>query len=187
MALIPYGGIIKLLNSLSLFLLFGLLSCSPAASDSNSSNNSQESGISTPNPGTQPKDIPCNSRHPDDCKLLLLVNQARQQNNLNLLVQYQNCQNEANYHADDMNVKNYFSHTSADGTTTEQRMNNFNISGLWGENIAYSSSPTADQIFNAWMNSPGHRANILNANFKSMANGSSGSYYVQCFSGFLPK
>lgn len=61
----------------------------------------------------------------------------------------------------------YFSHTAPDGTTTADwlRSEGHAFSG-WGENIAnFGANATAEEIMSGWMNSAGHRANILNHNF----------------------
>ena len=54
-----------------------------------------------------------------------------------------------------------------------------------GENIAWGQQ-TPKEVMNAWMNSPGHRANILNKNFKyigvgNLQNSSGAQYWVQLF------
>ena len=61
----------------------------------------------------------------------------------------------------------YFSHTAPDGTTTADWLRNEGHTfSRWGENIAnLSANATARDIIAAWMNSPGHRANILDENF----------------------
>ena len=67
--------------------------------------------------------------------------------------------------ANDMAVKGYFSHTSPDGLTPWYwfRGVGYNFSYA-GENLAINFSDSQD-VTNAWMNSPEHRANILNSNF----------------------
>lgn len=54
----------------------------------------------------------------------------------------------------------------------------------WGENVAYGYD-TADQVHQAWMASPGHRANILNCSFTVMgagfADGSVSRYWTEQF------
>lgn len=79
-----------------------------------------------------------------------------------------------------------FSHTRPDGTSfsTAIREQNVSFRGA-GENIAWGQkSPEA--VMEAWMNSPGHRANILNENFTRIGvghyqNGSGTNYWVQLF------
>ena len=88
----------------------------------------------------------------------------------------------AQRHANDMSAKRYFSHTSADGRSwvSRQRAAGWNNPG--GENIARGFN-TARPVMNAWMNSPLHRKNIVNCNFRHIGVGftASGEYWVQNF------
>ena len=63
-----------------------------------------------------------------------------------------------------MATNNYFSHTSLDGTTFDQRIiaaGYTNFRAL-GENIAYAyGAPNAAVVFDMWKNSPGHYANMI--------------------------
>jgi uncharacterized protein YkwD len=52
--------------------------------------------------------------------------------------------------------------------------------GYKGENIAHGQT-TAKEVMTDWMNSPGHRANIMNANFKQLGVGKVGTYWTQQF------
>lgn len=73
--------------------------------------------------------------------------------------------NAAAGHSADMAAKNYFSHTSQDGRTFSQRITAAGYSWNYaGENIA-AGQTTVDQVMNAWVNSPGHCANLMNKNF----------------------
>ena len=66
-----------------------------------------------------------------------------------------------------MGANNYFSHTDSLGRDPFQRMAAFGYNyNTWkGENLA-AGADTAQGAFNLWKNSPGHNANMLNANFK---------------------
>ncbi|WP_225430044.1 CAP domain-containing protein [Deinococcus detaillensis] len=89
-------------------------------------------------------------------------------------------------HASDMAALNYFSHTSQDGRTFDQRVSN--ASYLWssvGENIA-AGQPTPEAVVSGWLASPGHCTNLMNARFTQIGvgyaqGGSYGSYWVQDF------
>jgi uncharacterized protein YkwD len=95
----------------------------------------------------------------------------------------------ANLHASDMATKNYFDHTSRDGRTAFDRIKPFVPNGYTGENIAAGQeTPTAAVA--AWLKSPGHRANIMNENFREIgvgfarnAKSTYGRYWVQVFCG----
>ena len=88
-------------------------------------------------------------------------------------------------HAADMAKNNYFSHTSRNGTSFGDRIRatgaRFRTAG---ENIA-KGQPTAAAVVKAWMNSAGHRRNILNCGFTRIGVGfdARGNYWVQDFTG----
>lgn len=74
-------------------------------------------------------------------------------------------------HSEDMARHNYFSHTSLDGTTFDERITMAGYS--WrtaGENIAAGQSTPA-QVMSSWMGSAGHRDNILSCEFTQMGLG----------------
>ncbi|WP_206308037.1 CAP domain-containing protein, partial [Streptomyces rhizosphaericola] len=77
----------------------------------------------------------------------------------------------AQRHSADMESRAYFSHTSPDGTDPGDRITAVGYRwSTYGENIAKGQRTPAD-VMEAWMNSPGHRANILNCAFKEMGIG----------------
>ena len=84
-----------------------------------------------------------------------------------------------------MVTNKYFSHTSPTYGTPFQMIKNFGISyRTAGENIAYGQR-TPQAVVNAWMNSSGHRANILNSSYTQIGVGyvASGNYWTQMFIG----
>ncbi|MBD2353095.1 type I secretion C-terminal target domain-containing protein [Tolypothrix sp. FACHB-123] len=92
---------------------------------------------------------------------------------------------ELNYAADKyaelMSDKNYFNHTGPDGTSPWDRMKAVGFQAqVMGENIAVGQQ-TPEQVVKAWMNSPGHRANILNGKFTQLGVGEDDKYWVQNF------
>jgi uncharacterized protein YkwD len=80
----------------------------------------------------------------------------------------------ARKHSADMLARKYFSHVTPDGVTMAQRIDREGYR-WWaiGENIAAGQREPAD-VMRAWMNSPGHRANILNCKFKQIGIGVAG-------------
>jgi uncharacterized protein YkwD len=81
--------------------------------------------------------------------------------------------------------KNYFSHTSPTYGSPFDMMKTFGITyHTAGENIAYGY-PTPESVVNGWMNSEGHRKNILNSSFTEIGVGyvSNGNYWTQMFIG----
>lgn len=88
----------------------------------------------------------------------------------------------AQKHATDMAEKDYFSHESEDGRSWIQRIKAEGFQHPGGENIAYGQQ-TAREVVDAWMDSPGHRRNILDPEFRYIGIGFSrdGDYWVQDF------
>ena len=118
-----------------------------------------------------------------EAEVVRLVNEIRVQNGLNALTQDWQLSRVARYKSQDMKDKNYFSHTSPTYGSPFQMMKSFGITyKTAGENIAKGYS-TPQAVVNGWMNSSGHRANILNSSFTHIGVGyvASGSYWTQMF------
>ena len=123
----------------------------------------------------------------DEQEVFDLINAKRVANGLSLLKIDDEVQNVARIKAQDMVDSNYFSHTSPIYGSPFNMLKNFGISyKTAGENIAGNSSNSG--AVNAWMNSEGHRANILNSSFNYTGIGvvkspKYGKIYVQMFIG----
>ena len=120
-------------------------------------------------------------------KVLSLVNAERAKQGLSALTLDQNLSAVATAHSKDMAQRNFFSHTNPDGQSPFDRMKANGISyKTAAENIAVGQS-SPEQVVSSWMNSQGHRKNILNGNFNKMGIGlyetQSGYryYWTQCF------
>ena len=117
-----------------------------------------------------------------------LVNKERAKYGLSALKSNASLANVATIKSQDMIDKNYFDHTSPTYGSPFDMMKQFGISyKTAGENIAMGQK-TPTEVVNAWMNSPGHRANILNENFTQIgvgvAKNSKGQlYWTQMFIG----
>ncbi len=100
--------------------------------------------------------------------LVDLTNSSRAQNNIPSLKVNPLLEQAAQLKAEDMAAKSYFAHTSPEGVEPWYWLAkvNYNYSGA-GENLAINFSDSND-IANAWMNSPGHRANILDNRFSEI-------------------
>lgn len=72
--------------------------------------------------------------------------------------------------SEDMAIRDFFDHTDPDGHTPWDRAKAAGVSNLGGENIARGQAD-ADAVMTAWMNSEGHRANILNCDYKTLGIG----------------
>ncbi len=70
---------------------------------------------------------------------------------------------------DDMIKNHYFEHTSPAGKTVADLGNQVGYDYVvMGENLALGDFPNATELLQAWMNSPGHRANVLNASYEEI-------------------
>jgi len=115
--------------------------------------------------------------------ILNLVNQERKKQGLNPLVLSDKLTSIANTKAQDMANKHYFSHNSPTYGSPFEMLQHFGVNYTSaGENIA-AGQKTAREVMDAWLNSSGHRANILNANYTQLGVGyeQSGSHWVQLF------
>lgn len=109
--------------------------------------------------------------------LSALTNEERGRNNLSILAENPILVRAAQLKAEDMATKSYFAHTSPEGKTPWYW---FNIVGYQysyaGENLAVNFSDSQD-VTQAWMNSPTHRANIVGRSYKEIGTGvATGTY-----------
>lgn len=110
-----------------------------------------------------------------------LVNAERKKAGLSGLAENAPLMKTATVKSEDMAKNNYFSHTSPTYGSPFDLMKKFGISyRAAGENIAMGQE-TPEQVMKAWMNSPGHRENILNPSFTKIgvgvAKNSENQYY----------
>lgn len=123
----------------------------------------------------------------DEKEVFNLINQQRINNGLSALKVDDEVQRVARIKAQDMVDNNYFSHTSPTYGSPFDMLKSFKISyNSAGENIAGNSSNSG--AVSAWMNSSGHKANILNSSFNYTGIGvvsspKYGKIYVQMFIG----
>jgi len=118
-----------------------------------------------------------------EAEVVRLVNAERQKNGLRPLTHDWQLSRVARYKSQDMRDKNYFSHTSPTYGSPFQMIKSFGISyRSAGENIA-KGYKTPGAVVDGWMNSPGHRANILNSSFTHIGVGyvNDGNYWTQMF------
>lgn len=118
-------------------------------------------------------------------KVVELTNQERAKNGLKPLALDTELSKVAREKSRDMQSKGYFSHTSPTYGSPFDMMKKFGISyRSAGENIAMGQR-TPEEVVNAWMNSSGHRANILNSSYTHIGVGhvATGNYWTQMFIG----
>lgn len=121
-------------------------------------------------------------------QVISLTNVERQNAGLPPLKNNWELSRVARYKSVDMRDSNYFSHNSPTYGSPFTMMKNFGISyRTAAENIA-AGQRTPDEVVKAWMNSPGHRANILKRDVTEIGvgyakGGSYGHYWTQMFIG----
>ena len=118
-----------------------------------------------------------------EAEVVRLVNEIRVGRGLNPLTHDWQLSRVARYKSQDMKDLGYFSHTSPTYGSPFEMMKKFGITyRTAGENIAKGYA-TPEAVVNAWMNSSGHRANILNSSYTHIGVGyvASGNYWTQMF------
>lgn len=146
----------------------------PNTSGSSNNQNSQNTQTST-------------SLSTDEQEVFNLINKQRTNNGLKALTIDIGAQKVARVKAQDMVDNNYFSHNSPTYGSPFDMLKSFKVSyKTAGENIAGNS--TNNGAVNAWMNSSGHKANILNSSFNYtgigvVASNKYGKVFVQIFIG----
>ncbi len=150
---------------------------------------SEEPGISDQEddqPAGAPEQSKCESGLQDSedgrrKQLCELVNRDRTTSNL-LAIELDDQLNQvAQAYAKKMADENFFSHVSPNGSGPSDRLEAGNVSyRAMGENIFFGSQ-SPSQAHSGWMNSSGHRANILNGSFEKMGLGQYQGYWVQVF------
>jgi uncharacterized protein YkwD len=102
-----------------------------------------------------------------ESQVIELINQERADRGLPALSLNTSLRQAARRHSEDMACSDNFSHTGSDGSTLSSRVRDAGYSYSWvAENIAGSSSSSfsAQSVVSMWMNSTGHKKNILSAN-----------------------
>jgi uncharacterized protein YkwD len=138
------------------------------AATNNGGSNNGATGICTP-ADSQP------------CQVFELVNIERAEQGREPLKYNAALETAAQLHAEDMVENDYFSHASQDGRSFSDRADDAGYTGFpGGENIA-AGQRSAEQVMNSWMNSDGHRRNILNGDFDEIGVGLHNNHWVQVF------
>lgn len=162
-----------------------ITSCTPAPAPSPS-----PSASPSPSPSASPSATP--SATPSgstvgtavENEVVRLTNAERAKGGCGPLTHDAKLRTAAFNHSADMSAKNYFSHDSADGRSFGDRLKQAGFSfRAAGENIA-KGYQTAAQVVQGWMNSPGHKANIMNCTYTHIGVGhvaAGGPYWTQDF------
>lgn len=115
-------------------------------------------------------------------QVVTLTNARRQEAGCGPLKTDANVTAAAQAHAADMAARDYFAHTTPEGVTFDKRIRQAGYPSPGAENIARGAR-TAEDVVTMWMDSPGHRANILNCDLNVIGVGldTNGFYWVQNF------
>ncbi|MED7922776.1 CAP domain-containing protein [Nonomuraea sp. LP-02] len=146
------------------------LTCSPDSGTPTPTPTSSPSGspTATPTPSTSPTTGPTGGAvgTAEENEVVRLVNDERAKAGCGPLTHNAQLRAAAFGHSDDMAKQNYFSHTSKDGRSFTDRIRAAGFTGgsAWAENIAFGQSSPAS-VMQSWMNSAGHKANILNCRY----------------------
>ena len=127
--------------------------------------------------------VPTNAQQSVEKQVITLVNQERAKAGLPALKEDWELSRVAKYKSQDMHDNRYFDHNSPTYGSPFEMMKSFGIHYSYaGENIAQGQR-SAQEVMNAWMNSSGHRANILSKNFTYIGVGyvEDGHYWTQQF------
>ncbi|MFC9317107.1 sigma-70 family RNA polymerase sigma factor [Streptomyces nigra] len=118
-------------------------------------------------------------------QVVALVNKERAAAGCGPLAEDSLLDKSAQTHSADMAARDFFDHTNPDGADPGQRITAAGYRwSTYGENIAMGQQ-TPEAVMESWMNSPGHRANILNCSFKDIGvgvhEGPGGPWWTQNF------
>ncbi|MFE5189582.1 CAP domain-containing protein [Streptomyces sp. NPDC056628] len=117
-------------------------------------------------------------------EVLRLVNEERAQVGCTPLAANSALADLAQNFSEDMAQRGFFDHTDPSGASPWDRAAKAGVTDLGGENIARGQADAAS-VMEAWMNSPGHKANILNCDFKTLGvgvhMGAGGPWWTQDF------
>ena len=117
-----------------------------------------------------------NSGDPFIDEVVALTNEYRAEYGLEPLTLNTELSNSAQTHSEDMAHNDFFSHEGSNGSDVSTRTESAGYESSYvGENIA-AGYTTAEQVVNGWMDSPGHRENILNPNYTEIG---VGYYYLE--------
>lgn len=135
-------------------------------------------------PKTGAPSVPTSAGTAAEAQVLRLVNQERAKVGCSPLSKSGALTKLAEAFSDEMAAQNFFDHTDPSGKDPWARATALGISNLGAENIARGQA-TAQAVMDAWMNSPGHRANILDCGFKTLGVGvhfgAGGPWWTQDF------
>ncbi|MFJ9739740.1 CAP domain-containing protein [Streptomyces sp. NPDC101166] len=156
----------------------------PTATPPKKSRKAAPSKTASKSPGRSSAAVAVSSEAQAAAEVLKLVNEERSKVGCSPVAANSSLTSLAQAFSVDMAARNFFDHTDPSGASPWDRAAKAGITDLGGENIARGQADAA-AVMQAWMNSPGHRANILNCDFKTLGVGvhfgSGGPWWTQDF------
>ncbi|PZF79586.1 CAP domain-containing protein, partial [Jiangella anatolica] len=138
--------------------------------------------VATPSPTNEPE--PEDGVSDREQAVIDLTNEARADEGCGPLRADDRLHEAALGHSEDMADRDYFDHVTPEGVGPGERAERAGYDSWGGENIAAGYS-SAEDVVKGWMDSPGHRANILNCDFVAIgvgaADSDSGPHWTQTF------
>jgi uncharacterized protein YkwD len=170
----------------------GAQTSGPASSHTTASPSGAGSHSAAPTPpkkAIKPVPPPATDLPSFETEVLALTNAARLSHGCHALRMDNRLRTAARDHTLDMARYGYMDHTGRDGSDPGRRIGatGYPLVGGWAENIA-RGYPDPEAVMQAWLDSPGHRANILNCGLKAIGVGAAKSatgevYWTQDFGG----
>ncbi|XOQ48594.1 MAG: SCP domain-containing protein [Eubacteriales bacterium] len=161
-------------NKISVSEILSKFNCTSGSCSSSKPNSSSANSATGSKPASQSSPSSTASTGSDSSfqnQVVQLVNQERAKAGLKALTVNSQLTKTATLKSEDMAKLNYFDHTSPTYGSPFDMMKQFGISyRTAGENIAMGQT-SPQQVMQGWMNSPGHRANILNSSFTQIGVG----------------
>jgi len=154
-----------------LWFLYSLTACSGDAGQGTGSDLGSMESLTFPGGD-------CYTMDQYSCDAFKATNLQRQMNDLAPLTYCQTCYNMSFEQSRDMEARGYFDHNRPEETFA-QRVTRFGLNLGAGENLAWGKNGAI--VVDMWMNSPSHRAHILDPKFKSFAVATWGLYTTQVF------
>ncbi len=128
-----------------------------------------------------PVPLPATGQNAEEQQLLDAVNAQRLANSRSALTWNNKLGQAAQDHSQDMSDHTTMTHTGSNGSTPAQRVTAAGY--IWqatGENVAWGQT-SVTQVMTDWMNSAGHRANILSTSYTEFGCARVGNYWTQVF------
>ncbi|MEU0057299.1 CAP domain-containing protein [Streptomyces sp. NPDC006334] len=156
----------------------------PTTAPTKQARKSAPSKPASKSPGRSSAAVAVSSEVQAAAEVLALVNEERSKVGCSPVAANSSLASLAQAFSVDMANRNFFDHTDPSGASPWDRAAKAGITDLGGENIARGQADAA-AVMQAWMDSPGHRANILNCDFKTLGVGvhlgSGGPWWTQDF------